>query len=133
MFDWFAARPTPEGTAVDRPTVPLTPAERDAFESISEQIGGRPRLTPRSLPVPAWRPSLASLPLGVLLVVAGMAWTVGLLPVSVPASFVGVLAQAAGIGMVIRSQWTRLDELARPGADTGARTRQVQDHRGPSV
>lgn len=133
MFDRFAARPTPEGTAVDRPTVPLTPAERDAFDRISEQIGGRSRLAPRSLPLPAWRPSLASLPLGILLLVAGMAWTVALLAVSVPASFVGVLAQAAGIAMVIRSRWMRLDALARAGAETGARARQVQDHRGPSV
>lgn len=139
MFDWFAARPTPEGTAVDRPTVPLTPAERDAFHSISEQIAGRSRMDPRLLArrapsrtLASLRPSWSSLPLGIVLLVAGMAWTVGMLAVSVPASFAGVLAQAAGIGVVVRSQWHRFDALEQAWTDPGVRSRQVQDHRGPA-
>lgn len=107
MFDWFAARPGPGGGPMDRPTVPLTPAEREAFERISSTLQHQRRTRTRLAPLarlPRLLTALGLLPLGIVVLVLGAVWTVAWLAASVPAAFLGVLAQAGGIWLVVRSQ-----------------------------
>jgi hypothetical protein len=107
MFDWFAARPGPGGGPIDRPTVPLTPAEREAFERISSTLQHQHRTRTRLAPLarlPRLLTALGLLPVGLVVVVLGAVWTVAWLASSVPAAFLGVLVQAGGIWLVVSSQ-----------------------------
>lgn len=102
MFDWFAARaPRPEEPATDRPSIPLTSYEREAFAALSRELGRRPRRTDGWL---ARLRTLPALPYGVVLALSGAVWCVAWLGVSVALSFLGVLLQGAGIALVIESR-----------------------------
>lgn len=119
MLDWFAARPPRSEVPIrDRPSIPLTVEERAAFDSLSRQAAGSGpagRLTAgiRSMG------GLGGVPAGVALAVVGAAWCITWLAVSVPVSFVGVLVQAAGLGVLIDAvvvRRRRAGSAARPAA-----------------
>jgi hypothetical protein len=106
MFDWSAARPPRNGEPHDAPTIPLTPDERASFEALSRLVEPR-----RALPS-LRRPSdpggsNRDLAIGVALVVVGGVWCLGWLSTSVALSFLGVVAQALGLGLAIESQAVR--------------------------
>ena len=108
MFDWFAARPPrTEVTTRDRPSIPLTNDERLVFESLCRQVepqrGGAGRVLTRLRSLAGSGGLLA----GLALAVAGAVWCIAWLTVSVPLSFLGVLAQAAGLRLVIDSPAVR--------------------------
>lgn len=104
MFHWFAARPPrSEQPTQDRPSIPLTPDEEEAFERLSREIG-RTRASLSSL---HWAMPLGLVPAAGLMV-AGAVWSLAWLSVSVPLSFTGIIALAAGLAATIESQGLRL-------------------------
>jgi hypothetical protein len=111
MFHWFADRPPhSEQPMRDRPSIALTAEERQAFDSLSRELNGRSRVLSTG-DGSRWSSVPLALPFGILIVVASAAWTVAWLSVSVPVSFVGVLAMAAGMASIVEGQRFRL----RPG------------------
>jgi hypothetical protein len=133
MFDWFAARPEPEGAPpVDRPSVPLTAAEREAFESISDHLDDTAPATARLRRL-SFDPSWCTLPVGIVVLVAGMAWTILWLGTSVAVSFAGVVIQAVAAGIIVRSQRDRISAMTSGTTGTGASdpAGHPLQHRGP--
>ena len=116
MFDWFAARPPRTEVPVrDRPSIPLTTDERAAFDELSRQAAADRNPVAR---VSAWVGSIGGwggLPAGLALVVGGGLWCIAWLSTSVVLSFLGVLAQAAGLRLVIEAE-----PLSRRRAGSGA-------------
>lgn len=106
MFDWFAAQPPrPNEPVRDRPSIPLTDEEREAFNQLCRQVGRRraARATPGW-----WGSGWARLALGVVLVAVGSVWCIAWLRASVVASFTGVVVQALGFALVFSSEPVRL-------------------------
>lgn len=105
MFDWFAAQPSrPNEPARDQPSIPLTEEERAAFTQLCGQVGVRRAARPAA---PSWSSGWARLAVGVALVVIGSVWCIAWLRASVAASFIGVVVQAIGLGMVFGSDRVR--------------------------
>lgn len=125
MFHWFAARPpSSEQPMGDRPSIPLTGDEREAFERLRREIGPE-RVSNASLTVP-WLVPLRLVP-ALVLMVAGAAWSLAWLSVNVPLSFLGVLVLAAGLAGTIESQGLRL----RPAGSVAPIEASLPQHGGP--
>lgn len=102
MLDWFAARPPrSEQPPRDRPSIPLTAGERAEFDALSRQLDGRGGAVSALSGASRWVRQLGTLPVGALLVVAGAVWCIAWLSTNVVVSFAGVIAQAAGLRLVI--------------------------------
>lgn len=125
MFDWFAARPpSSEQPTRDRPSIPLTSDEREAFERLSRDIGPKGvSIASRRVP---WLVPFRLVP-GLVLMVAGAAWSLGWLSANVPLSFLGVLVLAAGLAATIESQDLRL----RPAGSVAPIEASLPQHGGP--
>lgn len=129
MFDWIAARPPrTEVPTRDRPSIPLTADERLVFESLCRQVepgrGGASRAFARLRSLAG----SSGLPAGLAVAFAGGLWCIAWLPVSVPVSFLGVLAQAAGLRLVIDAPAVRRRPSGSVAAPAASRE-QTHAHR----
>jgi hypothetical protein len=120
MFDWSAPRPPrTEEPILDRPTIPLTAEERRTFESLSRQARAGRAPSGKLAALVARAGGWAGLPAGLVLVIGGGIWCLAWLTTSVVVSFLGVLVQAVGLGVVLdaeRLRRRRAGSAARPAA-----------------